>query len=171
MQGARPNELRSNAFPVVTARVSRSELSRWFPVQFEDITDPEATPEPSKGALARLANGLCFVVYWGEMSEQLTLRIPKSTDEADFLAALFREVPRLKSRILWRRPDAELPQPAATMGRSFVASHKVMSFVPGAPAAKTAPAQVAGSKRSSSRSNRPTGGRSSSNSKSSARKR
>jgi hypothetical protein len=162
MQAARPNELRTNAFPVVTARVSKSELSKWFPVQFEDITDPEATPEPSKGALAKLANGLYFVLYWGEMSKQLTLRIPRSTDASDFLVALLREVPSLRSRILWHRADAELPAKSPSVRSSFVSlKDRARSFLPFIPASGPQPAQkssrgAAGSKRSSPRSNRPS---------------
>jgi len=110
MRVAKPDELKSVAVPVMTARVSETELSEWFPIRFNDVNDPEATPEPSKGALLKLTSGPYFVVYWGELSKQLTLQIPRTTDASDFLAAFLREVPLPKSRILWRREDARLPR-------------------------------------------------------------
>src|SRR5258705_12656090 len=113
MRAATPNELTTAAFPVITARVSEEELSRWFPVEFEEITDPEATPEPTKGALVKLAGGPHFVLYWGEVSNQLTVQIPRTADASPFLAAFFLEVPLPKSRILWRRAEAELPEHTA----------------------------------------------------------
>ena len=174
MQAARPDELKTNAFPVVTARISKAELSKWFPVPFEDIRDPEATPEPSKGALAKLANGLYFILYWGELSKELTLRIPKKTDATDFLAALFREVPLLKSRIVWRRPDANLPETTRTVRSGFTSmksrARNLMAFVPGvASGAKTAP--HGGSGTASGTATRSSRTRSSTTSKAPARKR
>jgi hypothetical protein len=109
MRAAKPGELKSHAVPVMTAKVSEHELTEWFPFAFEDITDSEATPEPSKGALVKLTNGQYFVVYWGESSHQLTLQIPQATDPLKFLAAFFTEVPLPRSRIVWRRADARLP--------------------------------------------------------------
>lgn len=108
MRAAKPNELTTRAYPVMTARVSARELAKWFPVGFEDITDPDATPEPSKGALIKLNRGPYVVVYWGETSKQLTLQIPSSTETSKFFAAFFREVPMPRSRILWQREDVTL---------------------------------------------------------------
>jgi hypothetical protein len=105
----------------MTARVSEDELSRWFPVPFHNITDPEATPEPSKGALLKLGSGAYFVLYWGELSNQLTLQIPKTTNASDFLAAFFREVPLPASRILWRRAGTRLPG-RSTVDKPMIAS-------------------------------------------------
>jgi hypothetical protein len=113
MRVARPNELKSHAYPVLTAAISASELSEWFPVPFHYITDPQEAAEPSKAALIRLERGPYFVLYYGELSNQLMLRIPTSTDPSAFLQAFFREVPLPRSRILWRRQDARLPREIA----------------------------------------------------------
>jgi hypothetical protein len=149
MRAARPTELKSAALPVIAAKVSEQGLSEWFPIPFEDITDPEATPEPSKGALVKLADGPYFVAYWGELSEQLTVRIPKATDPSMFLEAFFTEVPLPKSRILWRRSDARLPERGTTTRRvvaSFRKRARPQSVVAGARTRR-----VAGSRRMSAR--------------------
>jgi hypothetical protein len=113
MRAAKPNELKEYALPVMTARISEAELGKWFPLRFEEITDVWATPEPSKGALAKLDGGEYFVLYFGEDSKQLTLRIAPSVDPSAFLASFFREVPLPRSRVLWRRPGARLPRSVA----------------------------------------------------------
>lgn len=110
MRAAEPGELKAHAFPVLTARITESELSKWFPVRFHHITDPQEAAEPSKAALVRLDAGDCFVLYFGEISSQLTFRIPSATDPSKFLSALLNEVPLPRRRILWRRDDARLPR-------------------------------------------------------------
>jgi hypothetical protein len=107
MRGARPEELKQAANPMLTARLSESELAEWFPVVFEEITDPWATPEPSKGALVRLDSGECIVIYWGSDSSELTVEAPNVIPDKNVLASLLLEVPQLESRILWRRPDEQ----------------------------------------------------------------
>jgi len=102
--------LKTNALPILTARVSESELSTWFPVRLQHIDDPQEAPEPSKAALIKLDAGHYFVLYYGEISQQLMLRIPEASDASAFLSALFREVPLPRTRILWRRQDARLPR-------------------------------------------------------------
>src|SRR6476646_8924927 len=109
MRTAKPSELKSHAYPVLAAAISEAELSKWFPVQFQRITDPQEAAEPSKAALIRLESGDYFVLYFGELSNQVTLRIPTSIGASSFLKALFREVPLPRSRIVWRRQDARLP--------------------------------------------------------------
>jgi hypothetical protein len=109
MRVAKPNELSTLAVPVLTARVSERELLKWFPVEFKEVNDHEETPEPSKAALVKLTRGPYVVVNWGETSNQLTLRISQSTNVATFVAALLREVPLPESRVLWRRPDVDIP--------------------------------------------------------------
>ena len=104
MRGAGPEELKHAANPMLTARLSESELAEWFPVAFEEMTDPWATPEPSKGALIRLDSGEYIVIYWGSDSSQLTVEIPDVISDKRVLASLLREVPQLESRILWQRP-------------------------------------------------------------------
>lgn len=113
MRTANPNELKENAFPVMTAKLSEVELTRWFPISFQEITDPWAVPEPSKGALVRLDAGEYVVLDYGKDSNQLTIRIPSAIDASTCLASLFREVPLPRSRILWRRADARLPRHVA----------------------------------------------------------
>jgi hypothetical protein len=110
MKAAKPNELKTHAYPVLSAAISDEELSRWFPVKFQHITDPQEAAEPSKAALIKLDAGHYFVLYYGELSNQLTLRIPTSVDAAAFLRSFFQEVPLPRSRIVWRRQDAHLPQ-------------------------------------------------------------
>jgi hypothetical protein len=113
MRSAKPNELRSHAYPVLTAAISSSELSNWFPVPFHYLTDPQETPEPSKAAVIKLDAGQYFVLSYGELSNQLMLRIPTSSDASAFLQAFFREVPLPRARIVWRRQDARLPRTVA----------------------------------------------------------
>lgn len=93
----------------MTAKLSEAELTKWFPVSFQDVTDPWAAPEPSKGALVKLEDGEYLVLDYGRDSNQLTVRIPTALDASACLASLFREVPMPRSRILWRRADAQLP--------------------------------------------------------------
>jgi hypothetical protein len=93
VRAAELNELKTHALPVLTARISERELEKWFPVSFQHIDDPQEAPEPSKAALIDLDAGDYFVLYYGEISNQLTLRIPESTDGSAFLSALLREVP------------------------------------------------------------------------------
>ena len=113
MRAAEPNELRTHAYPVLAAAISEAELSKWFPVPFHHITDPQEAAEPSKAALIKLDAGDTFVLYYGELSNQLMLRIPSSTDASAFLSSFFREVPLPKARIVWRRQDARMPSHVA----------------------------------------------------------
>jgi len=110
LRTAKPIELKENAFPVMTAKLSEVELTRWFPVAFQEISDPWAAPEPSKGALVKLDAGEYVVLDYGKDSKQLTVRIPSALDASACLASLFREVPLPRSRILWRRADVRLPR-------------------------------------------------------------
>jgi hypothetical protein len=110
LRTANPSELRESAFPVMTARLSETELTKWFPISFHEISDPWAAPEPSKGALVKLDAGEYVVLDYGKDSNQLTVRIPTAIDASACLASLFREVPLPRSRILWRRADVRLPR-------------------------------------------------------------
>ncbi len=110
MRRAKPHELKTNAVPVMTARLSETELSKWVPVPFDEITDPLATPEPSKGALVRLDAGGYVVLYYGKESGQLIVEVPETTDGSTLVAAFFREVPLPASRVLWHRPDVRIPK-------------------------------------------------------------
>lgn len=113
MRAAKADELKANALPVLTARISASELSKWFPVDFHSLTHPQEVPEPSKAALIKLDTGDYFVLFWGEISKQMMLRIPSATDASKFLDAFFKEVPLPRRRILWHRDDAHLPKTVA----------------------------------------------------------
>jgi len=125
MRVAKPNELKSHALPILTARISESELVKLFPVRFQQITDPQEAAEPSKAALIELDTGDYFVLYYGEISKQLMLRIPEASDASAFLSALFREVPLPRRRILWRREDARLQRHiAANRVSAPVARHR-----------------------------------------------
>lgn len=135
MRVAKPTELKTNAFPVLTARISESELSKWFPVRFQHITDPQEAAEPSKAAVIKLDAGEYFVLYFGETSKQLTLRIPSATDATTFLGSLLREVPLPRGRILWRRADVQLPRSVAAK-RVTTPNSRRSSGAPGVPAAK-----------------------------------
>jgi hypothetical protein len=139
MRVAKPDELTTHAYPVLAAAISEAELSRWFPVAFHDITDPQEAPEPSKAALIKLDAGEYCVLYYGELSNQLMLRIPTSTDASTFLDALFREVPLPRSRIVWRRQDARLPRhfAAKTLTVGAAASAKTARRGGSGPTART----------------------------------
>ena len=113
MRAAKPDELRENAFPVMTARMTEAELERWFPVPFQEITDPWAVLEPTRGALIKLNAGEYGVLYWGRDTQELTVRIPASIEPSAFLASFFREVPVPRSRVSWRRPGTRLPRNVA----------------------------------------------------------
>jgi hypothetical protein len=119
MRGARPEELKHAANPMLTARLSESELAEWFPVAFEEITDPWATPEPSKGALIRLDSDEYIVIYWGYDSSELTVETPNAIPDKRVLASLLREVPQLKSRILWQRPHERPSDELSSPSRVF----------------------------------------------------
>jgi hypothetical protein len=113
MRVAKPNELKTHAYPVLAAAISPQELAKWFPVSFQHITDAQEVPEPSQAAVIQLDEGSYCVLYYGELSNQLTLRIPTSVEAAAFLRGLFKEVPLPKARIVWRRQDAVLPRNVA----------------------------------------------------------
>jgi hypothetical protein len=113
MRRAKPDELTERAFPVMTARLTEAELGRWFPISFDEISDPWAAPEPSLGALASLEAGEYVVLDYGRDSNQLIVRIPANLDASSFLASFFREIPMPRSRVLWRRDDAKLPASVA----------------------------------------------------------
>lgn len=111
MRRAKPQELKTHAVPVLTARITEAELGRWLPIPFDEITDPLAVPEPTRGALVQLESGSYVVVYYGRDSGQLFLEIPEATtDSSALVAEFFREVPLPTSRVLWLRPDITLPQ-------------------------------------------------------------
>jgi hypothetical protein len=110
LRTARPNELKENAFPVMTVSLTETELTKWFPISFQEVSDPWAAPEPSKGALIKLDAGEYVVLDYGKESNQLTVRIPTELDASACLASLFCEVPLPRSRILWRRADVRLPK-------------------------------------------------------------
>jgi len=118
MRRAKPQELQERAVPVMTAQVSEAELLEWVPVQFDDIEDPLATPEPSKGALVELESGDYVVLFYGKDSGQLTVEIPEATsDSSELIASFFSEVPLPLSRVLWRRADTHLPKRAKRSAR------------------------------------------------------
>src|SRR5881392_783347 len=112
MRRANPHELKTRAIPALTAHLSEAELLKWVPVPFDEIVDPLATPEPSKGALVRLDSGGYVVLYYGHDSHQLVVEIPETTADASaLLEAFLDEVPIPASRILWRRSDLG-PEPS-----------------------------------------------------------
>ena len=126
MRRAKPHELTTRAVPVMTARLSEAELLKWLPVRFDDIDDPLATPEPSKGALIELESGAYVVVYYGKESNQLTLEIPETTrDSSALVASFFHEVPLPASRVLWHRADTELPKRRRTSVTASTSSEAV----------------------------------------------
>ncbi len=110
MRRAEPQELQVRAMPAMTAELTESELVEWVPVPWDDITDPLATPEPSKGALVQLNDGEYVVLYYGLDSRQLTVEIPETTEDSSALVSAFlREVALPAARVLWHRADIVLP--------------------------------------------------------------
>jgi hypothetical protein len=122
MRRAKPDELKEQAFPVMTARLSEAELGKWFPVAFDEINDPWAAPEPSLGALVNLDAGEYVVLDYGRESNQLIVRIPAILDATSFLESFFTEIPMPRARVLWRRADARLPRIVAAKRVSVSAS-------------------------------------------------
>lgn len=119
MRRAKPDELETRAIPAMTARLTEAELLRWVPVDFDEIADPLATPEPSKGALIKLDTGAYVVLYYGKDSHQLVLELPETTkDSSALIAAFLEEVPLPPSRVLWHRPDISLPKGKAASAAS-----------------------------------------------------
>ena len=118
MRAAKAHELTERALPVMTATVSEEELDAWLPFRFQEITDPLAAAEPSRGALLQLDSGQYFVVYWGHDSGQLTVRIPQAVEPSFFLASFFNEVPLPRERITWIREGARLPRRDHAMGHA-----------------------------------------------------
>ena len=114
MRAAKPQELKTHAYPVLSAAISPAELAKWFPIPFHHITDPQEAAEPSRAAVVKLDAGDFFVLAYGEISNQMMLRIPTSSDPSQFLQSFFREVPLPRGRIVWRREDARLPRTVAT---------------------------------------------------------
>lgn len=104
MRVAIPNEIKGHVYPVLAASISDAELYSWFPVPFHYLSDPQEVPEPSKAAAVRLRSGELFVLYYGELSKQLTIRIPADTSSSTFIDALLTEVPGLRGRVSWQRP-------------------------------------------------------------------
>ena len=129
MRVAKADELKDNALPVLTASVSEDELSQWFPFELHRLTHPQEVPEPSKAALIKLDTGDYFVLFWGEISKQLMLRIPETTDASKFIGAFLKEVPLPRARILWRRRDARLPRQFAAKQVSAPRSGKSATSV------------------------------------------
>lgn len=114
MRRAEPHELTEPAVPVITARLTETELADWLPIRFDSIDDPLQAPEPSLGALAKLDAGGYVVLEYGRDSEQLTVEVPLTTkDHSALLARFFEEVGLPISRILWHREGTRLPEPAA----------------------------------------------------------
>jgi len=122
MRRAKPNELSENAFPVMTVRLTEAELEEWFPVPFDEINDPWAAPEPSKGALVKLEAGEYVVLDYGRESNQLIVRIPTNLNASSFIASFFREVPMPRARVLWHRAGVRLPRNVAA--KSVGIAHK-----------------------------------------------
>ena len=114
MRRAKPHELSDHAVPVMTARITEAELAKWFPIPFDELSDPLEVPEPSRGALVQLDNGAFIVLNYGKESSQLTVEFPESIkDRSALIAAFFREVPLPAARVLWYRRDMRLPKPSA----------------------------------------------------------
>jgi hypothetical protein len=118
MRAAKPQELTERALPVMTATISQAELEEWLPFRFQEITDPLAAAEPSRGALLQLESGQYFVVYWGHDSGQLTVRIPEEVEPSFFLASFLNEVPLRRAQITWIRDGVRLPVPTSAARKS-----------------------------------------------------
>lgn len=124
MRRAEPHELTDPAVPIITARLSKAELTKWLPIRFDAIDDPLQAPEPSLGALAELDAGGYVVLTYGKESEQLIVEFPANTkNRTALLAQFFREVPLPLSRVLWHQKGTRLPQ-RKTASRSVAKEHQ-----------------------------------------------
>jgi hypothetical protein len=108
MRRARPDELTARTRPLFTAQMAAEELQQWLPVPFDEIDDPFAAAEPSKGALVELDSGDYLVVHYGLTSGQLMVEAVEE-GASMVLQAFFDEVPLPLARVLWHREGTELP--------------------------------------------------------------
>ena len=60
MRVARPSELKTHAYPVLAAAISPDELSKWFPVSFQHITDAQEVPDWTKHVIATAISKYVF---------------------------------------------------------------------------------------------------------------
>src|SRR5205814_8723913 len=110
---------------IITARMSEAELTKWFPVRFDEINDPLAAAEPSKGALVQLKSGTYVVLFYGKESKQLIVEMPEPTkDPSSFLDAFFKEVPVPRSRVLWHRAGVKVPKQGSSRSNASVTPKK-----------------------------------------------
>lgn len=116
MRAANPNELGERAEPVLSAVLSEAELDRLIPVEFQDINDPDAAAEPSKGVLIQLAAGPLVVLFYGKESGRLVVESPASADATQNVRLFLEEIPIPQSSIIWKRPDVALQTASAQEG-------------------------------------------------------
>jgi hypothetical protein len=109
MRRAKPDELTTEAFAVLTVEVSEPEFKKLFPVDMEEI-DPHAEPEPSVGALVQLQSGPYVVVIYGKESHTMKVLVPDGTDPIKGIEQVLAEVPIPKRRILWRYERKRVPR-------------------------------------------------------------
>ena len=108
MRRAKPDELSTEAFAVLTAEVSEPELKKLFPVEMEEI-DSLAEPEPSVGALVQLRSGPYVVVIYGKETHTMKVLVPQGTDPIKGIEQVLAEVPIPKRRIRWRHEPNPVP--------------------------------------------------------------
>jgi hypothetical protein len=101
---ASPEELQTEATPVIQAGLDESTVRQLIPVDFESL-DPLAGPEPSMGALVRLETGLLAVVIYGLVTQTLLLKVAQNEVSADSVRKLLEEIRVPRGSIRWQHPD------------------------------------------------------------------
>lgn len=101
MRQAKADELQSDAFTALMARLPEVELRKRFPVQFLDI-DTFAEAEPSMGALVQLESGGYVGLIYAKLSETLKILLPEGMDPKTGIDALLEEVALPPSTVTWR---------------------------------------------------------------------
>lgn len=105
MRAAPPEALTVDVRPVMMFRMSDSDVSRLFPVQFQDV-DPFAAPEPTRAALVRLNSGRLALVEFGKVTSSVTISVPQGASVGETLADLRREAPIAEDAITWVAEEA-----------------------------------------------------------------
>ena len=94
---------------MLAAELTDAEVESLLPLPMREVDDPEATAEPGKGALIKLAGRPFVVVFFGRESHRLVVEVPRSADAAADVRSFLAEVPIPRSKIVWHREDVELP--------------------------------------------------------------
>jgi hypothetical protein len=115
MKTAPAEALVDDVRPSLIVRMRPDELNRLFPIQLVDL-DPLAAPEPSRGALLRLASGRMVVIEYGMVTSRLTVSVPTYANIAETLLDLMNEAQIDMDAVEWITDEIEMPASVGTQG-------------------------------------------------------